>query len=162
MASDENNKMVKICFLSLCIWLSSALMAAFAWAALPGGNKISPAGTASAVKHRVVVQVNEEDGRKWTTILGNLRNIQAELGRDKVAITVVAIGGGLGMLKADSVAANDVIDALAAGVRFIACGNSMQALHIPTDDLVERVEVAKAGYVEIMRLQQQGWSYLRP
>jgi len=108
------------------------------------------------------VQVNEEDGRKWHTILGNLRNIQAELGRELVEIAVVAIGGGLGMLKADSVVANDVLDAQASGVRFVACGNSMQALNIPRDDLIERVDIAKAGYVEIVRLQRAGFSYLRP
>lgn len=121
------------------------------------------AGTTGDVRpNRIVIQINEDDGRKWMAVLANLRNIQAELGVQNVAIAVVAIGPGLGMLTADSIAANDVQDALTTGVEFVACGNSMQAQHLEKDDLVAGVTVAKAGYVEIMRRQQQGWTYLRP
>lgn len=113
-------------------------------------------------KNRIVVQVNEEDVKKWNTVLANLRNIQAELGPKNVAIAVVAIGPGVGMLLGDSLAANGVQDASAAGVEFVACGNSMKAQKIDRADLVEGVTVAVAGYVELMKRQQQGWAYLRP
>lgn len=113
-------------------------------------------------KNRLVFQVTEDDGRKWLAILVNIRNIQAELGPGNAAIALVAIGPGLGMLKADSVVANELQDALKAGVEFVACGNSMQAQHVDREDLVEGVAVTKAGYVEIMKRQQQGWTYLRP
>jgi intracellular sulfur oxidation DsrE/DsrF family protein len=113
-------------------------------------------------KNRLVFQVTEDDGRKWLAILVNIRNIQAELGPGNAAIALVAIGPGLGMLKADSVVANELQDALKAGVEFVACGNSMQAQHLDREDLVEGVAVTKAGYVEIMKRQQQGWTYLRP
>jgi intracellular sulfur oxidation DsrE/DsrF family protein len=66
------------------------------------------------------------------------------------------------MLMADALTANDVQDALAAGIEFVACGNSMKAQNIDKADLTDGVGVAKAGYVEIMRRQQQGWVYLRP
>jgi intracellular sulfur oxidation DsrE/DsrF family protein len=115
-----------------------------------------------ATKNRIVIQINEDDGKKWMAVLANIRNIQAELGARNVAIAVVAIGPGLGMLAAESVAANDVQDALKTGVEFVACGNSMKAQHVARDDLVEGVSVATAGYVELMKRQQQGWSYLRP
>lgn len=115
-----------------------------------------------ATKNRIVIQINEDDGKKWMAVLANIRNIQAELGARNVAIAVVAIGPGLGMLAAESVAANDVQDALKTGVEFVACGNSMKAQHVAKDDLVEGVGVATAGYVELMKRQQQGWSYLRP
>ena len=119
------------------------------------------ATSATAAKpHKVVFQVNEDDSRKWNTILGNINNVQEELGR--VEVTVVAIGPGLGMLKAEALTANRVQDAMAAGVRFVACGNSMQAQKLEKDDMIERIDYVRAGYVEIMRLQQIGWSYLRP
>lgn len=120
------------------------------------------AGKAAAIANRIVIQVNEEDGKKWIAVLANIRNIQAELGRNNVSIAVVAIGFGLGMVTADSIAANDVQDALATGVEFLACGNSMKAQHIAKDDLVPGVGTVTAGYVELMRRQQQGWAYLRP
>lgn len=111
---------------------------------------------------RIVIQVNEEGSKKWNTVLANIRNIQAELGKHEVAIAVVAIGPGLPMLLADSLTANEVQDAIAGGVEFIACGNTMKALQITQDDLLDGVKIAPAGYVEIMKRQQEGWIYLRP
>lgn len=146
--------------LLLLFVLSAALLCSFATTVF-AADKVGSGKTAT-VPHRIVIQINEDDGRKWMAVLANLRNIQAELGVQNVAIAVVAIGSGLGMLTADSIAANDVQDALTTGVEFVACGNSMQAQHLEKDDLVAGVTVAKAGYVEIMRRQQQGWTYLRP
>jgi intracellular sulfur oxidation DsrE/DsrF family protein len=117
---------------------------------------------ASAKPMRVVIQVNEDDAKKWHGILANVRNIQRDVGPGNVAIAVVAIGPGLDMLMADSLAANDVQDAIAAGVEFIACENTMHARKIDRSDLLEGIGYAKAGYVEIVRRQQRGWSYLRP
>lgn len=124
--------------------------------------KVGADQTAAALKNRVVFQVNEDDPKKWNAVLVNIRNIQAELGANNVSIALVAISYGLGMLTADSLAANGVQDALATGVEFIACGNSMNAQKVTKEDLIEGVTIAKAGYVELMRRQQQGWSYLRP
>ncbi len=118
------------------------------------------AGSKPATQNRMVFQVNEDDSRKWNTILANLNNVQEELG--KVDISVVVIGPGLGMLKADALTANAVQDAMAAGVRFVACGNSMQSLHLTKDDMIDGIAYARAGYVEIMRLQKLGYAYIRP
>jgi intracellular sulfur oxidation DsrE/DsrF family protein len=110
--------------------------------------------------NRVVFQVNDDDSRKWNTVLTNINNVQEELG--KVDVAVVVIGPALGMLKAEALTANKVQDAMAAGVRFVACGNSMTAQKLEKDDMIDGIAYARAGYVEIMRLQQQGWTYIRP
>ncbi len=120
----------------------------------------TPTVTPAATRNRVVFQVNEDDSRKWNTVLANINNVQEELGRVEVA--VIVIGPGLGMLKADALTANKVQDAMTAGVRFVACGNSMTAQHLSKDDMIDGIAYAKAGYVEIMRLQQMGWAYIRP
>ena len=126
----------------------------------PAVGHAAEAADGAAARQRVVFQVNEDDSRKWNTILGNINNVQEELGR--VEVTVVAIGPGLGMLKAEALTANRVQDAMAAGVRFVACGNSMTAQHLTKDDMIDGIGYTKAGYVELMRLQQQGWAYIRP
>lgn len=115
---------------------------------------------AATAQHRMVFQVNEDDSRKWNTVLANINNVQEELGR--VDVAVVVIGPALGMLKADALTANKVQDAMSAGVRFVACGNSMTAQKLAKDDMIDGIAYARAGYVEIMRLQQQGWTYIRP
>ena len=128
--------------------------------AVRAADTAAVAGGPAVMANRVVFQVNEDDSRKWNTILANINNVQEELGR--VDVAVVVIGPGLGMLKADALTANRVQDAMAAGVRFVACGNSMQAQHLTKDDMIDGIAYAKAGYVELMRLQQQGWAYIRP
>jgi intracellular sulfur oxidation DsrE/DsrF family protein len=117
---------------------------------------------ASAKPMRIVIQVNEDDSKKWHGILANVRNIQRDAGPRNVSSALVAIGPGLDMLMADSLAANDVADAIATGVEVIACENTMHARKISRSDLLEGVRYTKAGYIEIVRRQQQGWSYLRP
>jgi hypothetical protein len=146
--------------------IALAVAALLAYSALPAysAEKVGAGRTAPApaTKNRIVIQVNEDSVRKWTDVLVNIHNIQAELGPKNVAIAVVAIGPGLGMLNAESLAANGVQDALAAGVEFVACGNSMKAQKIVKEDLIDGVTVSVAGYVELMKRQQQGWAYLRP
>ena len=131
-----------------------------ATAAVSAADAATAAGGPAATRNRIVFQVNEDDSRKWNTVLANVNNVQEELGQADVA--VVVIGPGLGMLKADALTANRVQDAMATGVRFVACGNSMQAQHLTRDDMIDHIDYAKAGYVEVMRLQQQGWAYIRP
>ena len=130
------------------------------FALTPAAGAAPKSAAKAAAKHRVVFQINEDDSRKWNTILANINNVQEELG--KVEITVVAIGPGLGMLKADALTANGVQDAMAAGVRFVACGNTMKSLHLTKDDMIDGIAYARAGYVEIMRLQKLGHAYIRP
>jgi len=139
-----------------------ALMALLAPAAatVHAADASAVAVNSATAKNRVVFQVNEDDSRKWNSILVNISNVQEELGR--VDVAVVVIGSGLGMLKVDALTANRVQDAMATGVRFVACGNSMQAQHLTKDDMIDGIAYAKAGYVEVMRLQQQGWTYIRP
>ncbi len=148
--------------MSFIFRLTLALILALSIFPATAEPKVGAGKTASASKNRIVIQINEDDAKKWIAVLANIRNIQAELGKKDVSIAVVAIGFGLGMLTAESLAANDVRDALAAGVEFVACGNSMLTQKVAKDDLVDGVTIAKAGYVEIMKRQQQGWSYLRP
>lgn len=136
-----------------------ALLASAPAVAQAAGADATAGGT-QASQNRMVFQVNEDDSRKWHTVLANLNNVQEELG--KVDISVVVIGPGLGMLKADALTANGVQDAMAAGVRFVACGNSMQSMKLTRDDMIEGIAYARAGYVEIMRLQKLGHAYIRP
>ena len=88
--------------------------------------------------NRVVIQVSDRDATKWNLALDNARNVQSELGRDNVEVEIIAYGPGLDMLKADSVVANRV------------------------DDMVPKIGYVKAGVVELMQKQQQGWAYIRP
>ena len=115
-----------------------------------------------AAKARVVLQVSDPDPAKWNLALNNAKNLQNDLGVANTEIEIVAYGPGIGMLKADATTANRVIDAMATGVKVVACENTMKAQKLSRDDMHGKVGYVMAGVVELMRRQQQGWAYLRP
>jgi intracellular sulfur oxidation DsrE/DsrF family protein len=116
----------------------------------------------ASVRPKVVLQMSESDPAKWNLALNNARNIQNDLGAANVDVELVAYGPGIGMLKADSIVGNRVGEALAAGVKVVACENTMQAQKLARDDMLGKIAYVPAGVVEIMQRQQQGWAYIRP
>jgi len=66
------------------------------------------------------------------------------------------------MLKADSVVGNRIGEALGAGVKVIACENTMRGQKLEKPDMLNGIGYVPAGVVEIMRRQQEHWAYLRP
>lgn len=124
------------------------------------------AGTGQAqqatARNKVVIQVSDAETTKWNLALSNARNIQAELGPANVDVEIVAYGPGIGMLKLDSPLANAVGEARAAGTKIVACENTMRGQHLSHSDMLDGIGYVSAGVVEIMRRQQQGWSYIRP
>ena len=111
---------------------------------------------------RVVVQVSEADPARWNLVLNNVKNLQDELGADKVTIEVVAYGPGIGMLKLDAPSNSRVSDAIKSGVAIQACENTMRNQKLVRADMHPGVGYVPAGVVQIIRRQQDGWAYLRP
>jgi intracellular sulfur oxidation DsrE/DsrF family protein len=112
--------------------------------------------------HKVVFQVSDADPAKWNLALNNARNVQQDLGQDKVAIELVAYGPGIGMLKLDSVAANRVSEAMASGMSVVACENTMKNQKITREDMLPRIGYVAAGVVQLMARQKEGYAYIRP
>jgi len=113
-------------------------------------------------ENRVVIQVSDADSSKWNLALNNAKNLQTDLGAKNVDIEIVAYGPGIGMLKADSVAGNRIGEALGAGVKIVACENTMRGQKLAKADMLNGIDYVDAGVVEIMRRQQEHWAYLRP
>ena len=116
----------------------------------------------ASVRPKVVLQMSESDPAKWNLVLNNAKNIQTDLGAANVDVELVAYGPGIGMLKADSIVGNRVDEALAAGVKVVACENTMRAQKLTQGDMLGKISYVQAGVVEIMQRQQQGWAYIRP
>jgi intracellular sulfur oxidation DsrE/DsrF family protein len=117
---------------------------------------------ALAADQKVLFQVSEGSEASWNLTLNNVKNVQAALGRDRVDVEIVAYGPGIGMLKAESLAGNRVADAMAAGVKVVACENTMKGQKLERADMLTGVDYVPAGVIEIMERQKQGWAYVRP
>lgn len=121
-----------------------------------------PATGLAADKGKLVVQVSESNPATWNLALNNIRNVQKDLGKDNVEVEIVAYGPGIGMLKADSEVANRITEAADAGVKVVACENTMKGQKLTKDDMHPKIGYVPAGVVEIMQRQQQGYAYVRP
>jgi intracellular sulfur oxidation DsrE/DsrF family protein len=137
-------------------------LAALAALILVSGFAASTTAQPVPQRNRVVIQVSDGDAAKWNLALNNARNLQTDLGAGNVEIEVVAYGPGIGMLKLDSPVGNRIGEAKDAGVRIMACENTMKAQKLARADMLNGIGYVGAGVVEIMQRQQEGWTYLRP
>lgn len=138
-------------------------LATLLFACVAGAGLATPAVAAEqAARARVIFQVSDNDPAKWNLALNNARNVQADLGKDNADIEIVAFGPGIGMLKADALVANRVGEAAGNGVKVMACENTMKNQKISRDDMHSGISYVKAGVVEIMQKQAEGWAYIRP
>jgi intracellular sulfur oxidation DsrE/DsrF family protein len=133
-----------------------------AWAPVSYAAEPVTTSAATSKKSRLLFQVSDNDPGKWNLALNNANNVQKDVGAGNVDIEIVVYGPGIGMLKADSVAANRVNDALASGVKVVACENTMQAQKLSKADMMPSIGYVSAGVVELMQKQQEGWAYIKP
>jgi len=140
----------------------AALVAAVGAGGLQGCSSLQAGETAQNARQKVVIQVSDADPQKWNLALNNAKNVQADLGKDKAQIEIVAYGPGLGMLKADSKVAPRLADALDHGIGLLACENTMKNTKTTKADMYGGIAYVQAGVVHIMQRQGEGWAYVRP
>ncbi|MES2367933.1 DsrE family protein [Thiobacillus thioparus] len=138
------------------------LMGALLGGALMMGALALPTAAQAADKAKLVVQVSDANPATWNLALNNIKNVQKDLGKDNVDLELVAYGPGIGMLKADAEVANRIDEAVDSGVQVMACENTMRGQKLSKADMNAKVGYVKAGVVEILQRQQQGYAYLRP
>jgi len=115
-----------------------------------------------ANKHRVVFQVTSEGDDQWDALLGNIENVRTAFGPETTEIAVVAHGKGLGMVVAANNKHSERMKALAeGGVAFVACENTMKKKKVTKDQLLPFATTVDSGVAEVVRKQEQGWSYIK-
>src|SRR4051794_1223097 len=131
-----------------------------------------PASAAENSKqHRVAMHVDQNDLDVMNLALNNAKNVidhYQKRGED-IVVEVVAYSGGLHMLRADTSQVKDRIKEMAGQystrIKFAACNNTMQGMEKREGHIIQIIPeafVVSAGVVELVELQEQGWSYIRP
>jgi intracellular sulfur oxidation DsrE/DsrF family protein len=122
-------------------------------------------------KQKVVYHINYEGGEKDKKYRGALRNIQNHInavGAENLEVKVVLHGNGVGLLK--SAKSNDklqmdVTNLKTQNVTFNVCNNTLKGRKINAEaDLFEVFEdnIVPSGVAELSRLQQMGYTYIKP
>ncbi len=130
----------------------------------------APVFAQEQVVHRIAFHIDENDPKLMNLTLNNVKNVTAyfESIGEAVEIQVVAYGPGLHMLRADTSPVASRIAALSLeieGLTFAACGNTMRKMEEGSGQAVELLDeavVVTSGVVQLVLLQEAGWSYIRP
>lgn len=117
-------------------------------------------------EHKLVLQLSDSDDKKMQSVLDIASNVSRHYGPDLVDIEIVAFGPGLKLLFKESDYA-DRVTRLAedTGVRFNACGNTLQTIKKNTgkEPALNPVSLrVTTGVARIMELVEQGYVPVRP
>lgn len=145
-------------------WLAIALLL------LPSGAAVLAEDDAPADDRlRVVYHINADDPDLHLNALRNLQNHLSGAGgdTDSLEIKVVLHGGGVRLLEyaVDDPDLRTTVDTLRLqDVRFLVGGNTLDSRGLSLDDLydVEPADRVDSGITELMRLQQAGYTYIKP
>lgn len=115
-------------------------------------------------RHRVVMHLNSGDENVQRGALNNIRHLYQEIGRERLQLELVAHGAGLGLLTKKTSTFGAELAQLKAefGVQYTACSNTMKAMKVMRDDLLDEVGDTVPAMVRLMERQEQGWAYIKP
>ncbi|HDZ73201.1 MAG TPA: hypothetical protein ENH55_10565 [Aurantimonas coralicida] len=150
------------------IWLTLMPMLAGGWAT--SAKAQGAEDDSSFATQRLALQVSVDDEAVMRSALDIAANVsrfysdQAE----EVDIRIVVFGPGMTMLRPEM---SPVMDRLKAfdqsmpNVSFAACGNTLDSLERAEGarpEIVEYADVVEAGVAELMRLDQAGYTIVKP
>jgi intracellular sulfur oxidation DsrE/DsrF family protein len=141
-----------------------AMSSSSAFAAETGVLPVPLASPAPTIDHprKIVLSLSESDRAKVNEVIGEVGNVQRFYGADYVRIALVAYGPGLRAVLKNSPVADGIRSLVAIGVDVIACGATMESLHVGKDALIPGVTVTANGIPYIVEHQLGGWVYVRP
>ena len=114
---------------------------------------------------KLVIQISDSDPSKQHLALSNVYNLQKYYGLDNIEIEVVAYGPGISLLYPEGKEASRVRSLMAQDVIFTGCQNTLDTIKTKIGkepELIDDVEVVRAGIARIIELQDEGYRYLHP
>ncbi|NNE88984.1 MAG: hypothetical protein HKN27_12990 [Silicimonas sp.] len=122
-------------------------------------------------KQKVVYHINYNGGEDDRMYRGAMRNIQNHInavGAENMEIKVVLHGNGLGLLASaldNEALQGQVLELKGQNVGIHVCNNTLRGRKISyEDDLFDVFEedIVPSGVAELSRLQQMGYTYIKP
>ena len=129
-------------------------------------------------KQKVVYHMNIDDPATQADTLRNIQNHINAVGAENIELKVVMHGDGVSLvlepdaLKGTKMKAANATDEMQAkisglkdqGVKFEICANTLKGRDVPMDGLYDTSEadIVPSGVAELSRLQQLGYTYIKP
>jgi intracellular sulfur oxidation DsrE/DsrF family protein len=122
-------------------------------------------------KQKVVYHINYDGGEGDKAYMGAMQNVQNHInavGAENLELVVVLHGNGLGLLmnaKSNEALQTRVASLKGQNVGFQVCNNTLEGRKISyNDDLYDvwEQDIVPSGVAELSRLQQMGYTYIKP
>ena len=119
---------------------------------------------AAGPQHRVVMHLNSGDEKVQRGALNNIRHLYQEVGREHLQVELVVHGAGLALLIKGTTGFGSELAQLKNeyGVQVTACSNTMKAMNVTREQLLDEVGDTVPAMVRLMERQEQGWAYIKP
>lgn len=139
------------------------LVATLTAAQVVQGEEI-PDKRGSDARHHVVMHVNSGDEKVQRGALNNIRHLYQEVGRERLQLELVVHGAGLALFTRKATTLGQELTRLKTdyGVNYTACSNTMKAMKVTREDLIDEVGDTVPAMVRLMERQEQGWAYIKP
>ncbi|TKS61168.1 MAG: hypothetical protein EWM72_00655 [Nitrospira sp.] len=110
------------------------------------------------------MHLNSGDENVQRGALNNIRHLYQGVGRERLQLELVVHGPGLSLLTKHATMLGQELTKLKAdfGVNYTACFNTMKAMNVTRDDLINEVGDTVPAMVRLMERQEQGWTYIKP
>lgn len=111
---------------------------------------------------QTVVHLISGDETEQETALAIVENLLDDESGSIDDVAVVAQSEGIEAVTADGDHAERVRSLIDDGVSFKGCSNTLETMGLDESDLVDGIETVPEGAVEVTRLENEGYAYLRP
>ncbi len=113
---------------------------------------------------KAVLHVDRENQGSLLAALNNVHNLFAQVGPESASVCVVANGTAVNLFQRERPEpySRDIEELAGLGVKFLICRNSLSNMDIPESSLLGACKVVPAGILELVRLQMEGYAYVKP
>ena len=132
-----------------------ALMFTSAWM-----NAQTESADVDLAQHKIVFQLTSADTNVHKMLVRQLGNVLAAAPNSMVE--VVCHGPGIAMLTAKQTVVHPKVSELKGkGINFVVCENTLKEKKVAKEEIIPEAGFVKAGIIEIVKKQEEGWSYIR-
>jgi intracellular sulfur oxidation DsrE/DsrF family protein len=125
---------------------------------------MSPSSKDIPMKPKVVFHIDSNGRERLDMILTSIRNILDEVSDNNASIFVIAEAESIVLFRKDMSPSltDELLKLRGRGVHFLLCEQSAMRQGLGKSDLIPDFPLIKSGIWELIRLQHEGFAYVKP
>ena len=115
------------------------------------------------MSYNLLLHLNREDVFSLEAAVGYVRNYLAALPDGNFKIALLANGPAVKFFRRESACAAELAALLkSVHVTFLLCRHAMETHNLTEEEMIAGCRLVPAGIVELVRLQSDGYAYVKP